>query len=53
MSAFAEYEHFDALGLADLVRRKDVTPGELLESAIERVEARNPAVNAVVIKLYD
>jgi Asp-tRNA(Asn)/Glu-tRNA(Gln) amidotransferase A subunit family amidase len=53
MSAFAEYEHFDALGLADLVRRKDVTPGELLEGAIERVEARNPAVNAVVIKLYD
>ena len=53
MSGFAEYEQYDALGLADLVRRKEVTPDELLEAAIERVEARNPAVNAVTMKLYD
>jgi len=53
MGGFAEYENHDALGLAELVRRKEVTPGELLEAAIERVEARNPAINAVVMKLYD
>ncbi len=53
MSRFAEYEHYDALGLAELVRRKEVAPHDLLEAAIERVEARNPAVNAVVMKLYD
>lgn len=53
MGGFAEYENYDALGLAELVRRKAVTPGELLEAAIERVEARNPAINAVVMKLYD
>ena len=53
MSGFTEYEQYDALGLADLVRRKEVTPGELLDAAIERVEVRNPAVNAVVMKLYD
>jgi hypothetical protein len=53
MSGFADYEHYDALGLADLVRRKDVTPSDLLEAAIERVEARNAAVNAVVMPLYD
>ena len=53
MSGFAEYEQYDALGLADLVRRKEVTPDELLEAAVERVEARNPAVNAVTMKLYD
>ena len=53
MGGFSEYEKYDALGLAELVRRKEVTPGELLEAAIERVEARNPAVNAVVMKLYD
>ena len=53
MSGFADYEQYDALGLADLVRRRQVTPDELLEAAIERVEARNPAVNAVVMKLYD
>ena len=53
MGGFAEYEQYDALGLADLVRRKEITPVELLEGAIQRVEARNPAVNAVVMKLYD
>ena len=53
MSGFADYAHYDALGLADLVRRGKVTAGALLEAAIERVEARNPAVNAVVMKLYD
>ena len=53
MGGFAEYEQYDALGLAELVRRKEVTAGELLEAAIERVEARNPAVNAVTMKLYD
>jgi Asp-tRNA(Asn)/Glu-tRNA(Gln) amidotransferase A subunit family amidase len=53
MSGFAEYEQYDALGLAELVRRKEVTPEELLDAAIERVEARNPAINAVTMKLYD
>ena len=53
MGGFAEYEQFDALGLAEIVRRGEVTPGELLEAAIERVEARNPAINAVTMKLYD
>jgi Asp-tRNA(Asn)/Glu-tRNA(Gln) amidotransferase A subunit family amidase len=53
MSRFEDYEEYDALGLADLVRRNKVSAHDLLEAAIERVEARNPAVNAVVIKLYD
>src|SRR5213078_4229647 len=53
MSGFADFEHYDALGLADLVGRGKVTPAELLDAAIERVEARNARVNAVVMKLYD
>jgi len=53
MTAFKDYEQYDALGLADLVRRGKVTPEDLLTAAIERVEARNPHVNAVVMKLYD
>jgi len=53
MGTFAEYERYDGLGLADLVRRGEVTPGDLLDAAIERVEARNAAINAVVTKLYD
>src|SRR5262249_30278681 len=53
MSGFADYEQYDALGLADLVRRRKVTPTALLESAIERVEARNSTLNAVAMRLYD
>jgi Asp-tRNA(Asn)/Glu-tRNA(Gln) amidotransferase A subunit family amidase len=53
MSGFADYEAYDALGLADLVRRGMVTPTELLDAAIARVEARNPVVNAVILPLYD
>ena len=53
MSGFAEYESYDALGLAALVKAGEVSATEVLEAAIERVEARNPAVNAVVTKLYD
>jgi len=53
MSGFAGYERHDGLGLAALVARCEVKPEELLEAAIARVEARNPAVNAVTMKLYD
>src|SRR2546426_935924 len=53
VSGFADYEQYDATGLADLVRRRQVSPTELLEAAIERVQARNGAVNAVTMPLYD
>jgi len=53
MSSFPEYPQYDGLGLADLVRTKQVTPIELVEEAISRIEAHNPALNAVVTKLYD
>src|SRR5262249_1599683 len=42
----------DAPRLAGLGRRREGTPGDLLEAAIGRVEVRNPRVNAVVMKLY-
>jgi Asp-tRNA(Asn)/Glu-tRNA(Gln) amidotransferase A subunit family amidase len=53
LKAFADFEQYDALGLADLVKRGKVSPTVLLEAAIERVEARDGAVNAVTMKLYD
>ena len=53
MAGFAEYESYDALGLAQLVRDKAVSPLELVEAAIERIERENPRVNAVTTKLYD
>src|SRR5579871_2084165 len=51
--AFAEYSNFDGLGLAHLVRRGEVTPLEILEEAIARIERHNPTLNAIVHKAYD
>lgn len=51
--AFAEYADFDGLGLAELVRRRQVSASELVEAAIERIERHNPSLNAVVHKAYD
>ena len=53
MSGFAEYTEYDGLGLAELVRTRQVAPEEVLEAAIERIEALNPALNAVVTRVYD
>jgi len=53
MLPFPDYEQHDALALAELLRTRHCTPGELLEAAIARVEAYNPALNAVIHTLYD
>ena len=48
-----DYADYDGLGLAELVRKRAVTPTELVEAAIERIEQHNPTLNAVVYKGYD
>jgi amidase len=48
-----EYINCDGLGLAGLVRRKEITPRELVETAISRIEKLNPQLNAVIYKMYD
>ena len=48
-----EFARYDGLGLAELVRRREVTPAEVLEAAVSAVEARNHDINAVVCRLYD
>lgn len=53
MSVFVRYGDHDALGLAELVRKKEISPLELVEEAIRRIEAVNPRINAVVHKMYD
>ena len=50
---FAEYSTFDGLGLAELVKKGDISPTELVEEAIVRIEKHNPKLNAVVYKIYD
>ncbi|MBI3677529.1 MAG: amidase [Proteobacteria bacterium] len=51
--AIKDYAKYDALGLADLVKKKKVKPSELLEEAIARAEALNPKLNAIIYKDYD
>lgn len=42
----------DALGLAKMVREREIKPSELVEMAIERIERINPQINAVIHKMY-
>jgi Asp-tRNA(Asn)/Glu-tRNA(Gln) amidotransferase A subunit family amidase len=48
-----EYESYDAIGLSELVRSGDATPTALLDAAVERLEKRNPHLNAVVIPMLE
>jgi len=51
--AFREYGNYDGVGLADLVRKKQVSAAELLDEAIARTAKVDPKINAVVVKHYD
>lgn len=53
MDNFADYESFDGLGLASLIRTRAIQPLELLNAAIDRIERYNPKLNAVIHKMYD
>jgi Asp-tRNA(Asn)/Glu-tRNA(Gln) amidotransferase A subunit family amidase len=50
---FDEYRRCDATRLAELVAKKEVKPGEVLDLAIARAEAVNPKINAIVHAQYD
>ena len=52
MSGFADYDEYDATGLARLVAKREVTPLELVEAAIERVEGRDEKINAVIHRSF-
>src|ERR1700761_8530621 len=46
--SFDAYQAHDAVGLAELVAKRDVSPTELLDAALARAEEVNPAINAIV-----
>jgi amidase len=48
-----DYCRHDALGLADLVRRGEVSASEVCDAAIARIEALNPTLNAVISRRFD
>ena len=43
----------DAVGQAELVRRGEASPRELVDAAIARIERHNPQLNAVIHPLFD
>ena len=53
MSISEIYDDNDAVGLAALVKAGEVTPHELLDEALRRIDDRNPAINAVVHRFDD
>lgn len=53
MAGFVEYDQYDAVGLAKLVREKKISPIELCEEAISRIEKLNPVLNAVINPMFD
>jgi len=46
-----EYIEHDATSLAALVRKREVTPAELVERALAQIETHNPRVNAVIRRM--
>jgi amidase len=50
---YFNYTDYDAVSLAKLIKTRQVSPEEVLDAAIHQIEVTNPALNAVITKLYD
>jgi amidase len=48
-----ELAGYDAIELGDLIRKGQISPVELLETTIQRIEKINPKLNAVIHRMYD
>lgn len=53
MSVFYDYEKYDALALADLVKKSQVSPEQLLITAKRRLSQINSKLNAVIYQSDD
>ncbi|MBA7648854.1 6-aminohexanoate-cyclic-dimer hydrolase [subsurface metagenome] len=53
MAKMDTFVELDATAQAELVRRREVKPIELVDAAIERIERLNPTLNAVVTPMYE
>jgi amidase len=53
MEPFPDYGSHDAVGLSELVAAGEAHPAELVEAAAQRIDAVNPAINAVVHQRID
>ena len=53
MRGWDEIINLDAMGQADLVRKKKIKPLELVDGVVQSIEKLNPKLNAVVTPLYE
>ncbi|AXK40376.1 amidase [Crenobacter cavernae] len=53
MKGFTDYEDYDGLGLAELIKKREVSAEEVLDAALARIDARNGTLNAVVHRMDD
>ena len=51
--AFEDYDRYDGLGLAELVRTRQVSAVEVLEAALTRADRLNPKLNAIIHRMDD
>src|SRR5215475_1593349 len=49
----SDLSSYDAVGLAELIRTKQITPLEVIEDTIRKIEAINPKLNAIIFKTYE
>jgi Asp-tRNA(Asn)/Glu-tRNA(Gln) amidotransferase A subunit family amidase len=47
-----DYRKHDAVALAELIRSKQIAPGEAVEAAIAAIERINPKINAVTVPMF-
>ena len=50
---FKEYSQYDAYGLAELIKKKEISTLDAVESAINKIEELNPEINAVIYQDYE
>lgn len=53
MTTGHDHAYTSATDLAQMIRDREIAPSELLDSVIDRIEERNPDLNAIVFKGYD
>jgi len=50
---YNQLSRLDATAQAELVKKGEISPLELVDAAIERIERLNPTINAIITKVYD
>ena len=53
MALADELAYMTAMDMAARIRRRQLSPVEIVDAVIERIEERNPSINAFIFKGYD